>query len=104
MVDLDTSLKSVPPLPLPEKIEKSVDIMPGFLKSLVQAHPTQRARRLASEFHQLESLEQSRLSDVMQWHSASQRDSSESAQNPLSISAGVEKGHLNRYRNIFPVS
>ena len=31
-------------------------------------------------------------------------DGSESEEHPLSIAAGIEKGHLNRYRNMFPVS
>lgn len=103
VVDLETSIKNVQPLSLSPKIEKSAEHLPGFLRSLVDLPPKQRAERLAAEFHELETLEQRRLSELMEWHSAPQRHGVTPADNPLSISAGVEKGHLNRYKHIFPV-
>lgn len=104
IVDLDTSLHNVAPLPLSPSIEQSAHTLPSFLQSLVSLSPLERGRRLAAEFHELESLEQRRLTDVMEWHSLVPRTDKQSEENPLSISAGVEKGHLNRYRHIFPVS
>lgn len=102
VVDLETSLRNVPPLPLSPKIERASESMPPFLKSLIESTPKQRAERLAAEYHELETLEQRRLTQLMEWHSSPQ-SSSTASHNPLSISAGVEKGHLNRYRHIFPV-
>lgn len=104
IVDLNTSLRNVAPLPLSPSTEQSADMMPPYLQSLVSLSPVERGKRLATEFHELESLEQRRLTDVMQWHSSVPRTDKQSEENPLSISAGVEKGHLNRYRHIFPVS
>ncbi|KAJ7451163.1 hypothetical protein FB451DRAFT_1526204, partial [Mycena latifolia] len=69
---------------------------------------------LAMQFYRIELAEQRRLMGVMEHHSRESGDStststanstnanSSSAQFPFSITAGVEKGSKNRYRNIWP--
>ncbi|MBW0479322.1 hypothetical protein O181_019037 [Austropuccinia psidii MF-1] len=105
--------------------------LPPFLRRLLQDPPHARAQRLAHEFHDLEMAEQRRLQDVMQWETSRGTSLSHSssfqllttpsnktfnahtlshqggilegvAQHPFSISAGVELGYKNRYKNIWP--
>jgi hypothetical protein len=98
---------------LPQRLTEPefVRRLPPFLARFVSKSPMERSRQLATEFHRVEDAERRRLEDVMAWHtstSGEQRHRTSSPErgnyHPLSISAGVEKGHLNRYRNIFPVS
>jgi hypothetical protein len=85
-----------------EELKAKVDLLPPFLQSFAKLSPQKRAERLAREFHDLELMEQKRMQKLMDWHANVQTQTA-GASNPLSISAGVEMGHLNRYRHIFPV-
>jgi hypothetical protein len=69
----------------------------------------ERARALAREFYLLEVAERERLEGTMHWHAHIQgKETGETSPvagfRRFGISAGVELGNLNRYRNIFPVS
>jgi len=74
--------------------------LPQCLKSFVNATPRSRGEKLAHEFYLVEAAEQKRLQEVLAW-SAQCRPADE-PDHPFGISAGMEKGHLNRYKNIFP--
>jgi hypothetical protein len=109
---VDAALANLVPfeLPLGLKDAEFVHGIPPFLARFIAKSPMERSRQLAIEFHQIEDAERRRLQDIMAWHTSTsgeqrQCNSAVGAGNyhPLSISAGVEKGHLNRYRNIFPV-
>ncbi|GAA95835.1 hypothetical protein E5Q_02492 [Mixia osmundae IAM 14324] len=111
-LSLERSLAHLNPVELPAAyVTPAVTThLPPFLSNLVQLSPTARARKLATEFFEIEQAEQRRLQAVMDWHAStsglrpvSDESSSEAEEShPLSIAAGVEKGHLNRYKNIFP--
>lgn len=67
-----------------------------------------RAELLARQFYELEVAERERLEGTLNWHAKVQgkEDSSNvDAQKfeKFGISAGVELGSLNRFKNIFPV-
>lgn len=77
--------------------------------------PLDRAQQLARQFYDLEVAERERLEGTMHWHAHVQAaEEAATAATPTAgglasgfrrfgISAGVELGHLNRYKNIFPV-
>ncbi|BGP18469.1 phosphotyrosine-specific ptp2-like protein [Rhodosporidiobolus nylandii] len=106
-------LPSVPPTILPS--------LPPYLRSLVLLSPTSRADRLARQFYELEHAERERLEGTFRWHSAQtaaegSRPSPEDEEAAtkeekrrekekwakFGISAGLELGNLNRFKNIFP--
>jgi len=87
--------------------------------------PMQRADKLARQFYELEVAERERLEGTFRWHArhtaaeaAPQarrgrdgKEMEEGEESPetrqwkkFGISAGVELGGLNRFKNIFPVS
>ena len=120
------------PVELPSQYtsEDIIPHLPPFLQTLVRLSPRSRARKLHTEYFELEQNEQKRLQKVLDWHceqsqgslvvsqadQVSQTESKPSEHtprraeskgdqyHPFSISAGVEKGHLNRYKNMWPVS
>lgn len=93
--------------------------------------PKERAEKLHKEYFDIEQAEQRRLQKVLDWHcqqsvvvdlakveienkkkeeakkkGADDMETDEAEKttyHPFSISAGVEKGHLNRYKNMWPV-
>ncbi|ORX35662.1 hypothetical protein BD324DRAFT_652210 [Kockovaella imperatae] len=113
-------------LDLPDSVTSRASEFPSWIRKLVMLPPTEAADRLASEFYQVELQEQRRLQAVMDWHTRdsgrrltfsikaavealqSVADDVAGATNedahyfPFSISAGVERGSKNRYKNIWP--
>ena len=81
---------------------KFVQQLPPCLKSLAELKPRERGEKLAHEFYLVEAAEQKRLQDML-GRAAVCKPASE-PEHPFGISAAMEKGHLNRYKNIFPVS
>lgn len=79
-----------------------VQQLPACLKSVVESTPRQRGEKLAHEFYLVEAAEQKRLQDML--GRAAVCKPIDEPEHPFGISAGMEKGHLNRYKNIFPVS
>ena len=68
----------------------------------------ERASLLARQFYDLEVAERERLEGTMNWHANVQGKEFEAEENhegfkKFGISAGVELGNANRYKNIFPV-
>lgn len=127
---LETMLSHVKPLQLPEQLcqPSVVKYMPDFLRDIVNLSPTSRAVRIHKEFFEIEQNEQKRLQNILDWHCSQcttvpQQDCNPARPkqdepcdggedteapseqyHPFSIAAGVEKGHLNRYKNMWPVS
>ena len=126
---LESVLEHVIPMHIPEDFTSpSVLVhMPVFLQDLIKLSPRQRAEKIHKEFFDIEQNEQKRLQKVLDWHCSQSvgpvvvesgskgrtgnKHGQEKAQeedqddyHPFSISAGVEKGHLNRYKNMWPVS
>ncbi|SGY61237.1 BQ5605_C007g04538 [Microbotryum silenes-dioicae] len=81
--------------------------LPPFLSALTSLPPFERARVLAYQFYELESAERKRLQGALNWHANVQGKDGEHAHESamyqkFGISAGVELGGLNRFKNIFP--
>ncbi|SCZ89301.1 BZ3500_MvSof-1268-A1-R1_Chr1-1g01091 [Microbotryum saponariae] len=81
--------------------------LPPFLSALTALPPFERARVLAYQFYELESAERKRLQGALNWHANVQGKDGEHAHESamyqkFGISAGVELGGLNRFKNIFP--
>ncbi|KAI9254831.1 protein-tyrosine phosphatase-like protein [Sporodiniella umbellata] len=70
--------------------------VPAWLLQTVQE---QGAKLLAENYEKLERTEQRRLQNIMHFHS---KHTSNPAEFPFSIVAGIEMGALNRYTNIWP--
>lgn len=107
-------LAHVQPFTIPDADSLSAETraqLPQFLRELLVLDPQSRAERLTREFFAVEEVERQRLHDILSWHArdatviSNDEPSSPSSQayHPLSIAAGVEKGHLNRYKNMYPV-
>lgn len=111
------------PLVLPEEVKRRAGELPAFLRNLVDESPEQVASRLAHEFESVERDEQRRLQGIMDWHARGSRQwckddqlkmeedfchdrkshgSRDIEYFPFSITAGVERGSKNRYKNIWP--
>ena len=118
------------PLNLPETVTARGEELPSWLRGLVTAPGKSSMDRLADEFYKIELHEQKRLQAVMDWHtkeSGSQMPSlliksgekddirrvvaeasplspkaGDKDYFPFSITAGVERGTKNRYKNIWP--
>lgn len=110
------------PLALPDDIQRRAAELPPFLRELVEEPPELASTRLAHEFESIEREEQQRLQGIMDWHTRGSRqwcdedqrkldDGFEYAREqgaageeyfPFSITAGVERGSKNRYKNIWP--
>ncbi|GAA5882321.1 hypothetical protein JCM3774_005508 [Rhodotorula dairenensis] len=129
-LSLERSLANLTPVNLPPVPSNYLAALPPYLRSLVALSPMSRADRLARQFYELEAAERERLEGTFRWHSRypggrseairewQQQQQSEAeegtAENEaqvraeaekwerFGISAGVELGNLNRFRNIFP--
>lgn len=130
--DLDTMLAHIKPMQVPEEFlgPQLVRHFPAFLQEICRLSPQSRSVKVNTEYFDIEQREQKRLQGILDWHcqqstTAPMRSAEEldkkpkTAQDtdqkkkqsqvdedyhPFSISAGVEKGHLNRYKNMWPVS
>ena len=112
-LSLSTALANLSPVDLPTLPESLLRVLPRSLARLVRATPRARAERLAREFYEIEAAERDRLTGVLNWHAHYQGNdkacaTAEGAQKcamfeRFAISAGVELGNLNRFKNIFPV-
>lgn len=84
-------------------------LLPKFLSSFLDLDPLDRASLLARQFYDLEVAERERLEGTMNWHANVQGKEVEGEMEreegwkKFGISAGVELGNANRYKNIFPV-
>lgn len=110
------------PLALSPSIVKRADELPTFLRELVQMPEKDSMDLLADQFYRIELGEQQRLQTVMQTLSRTngcEPDATTTARSadeveqfmapdcgkkyyPFSITAGVERGTKNRYKNIWP--
>ncbi|KAL1411615.1 hypothetical protein Q8F55_002579 [Vanrija albida] len=106
------------PLALPEEVHRRVGELPKFLQDLVKLSDSESSELLAQQFYEIERSEQQRLQSVMdilsqdcttvqQPDSTADTDTVICNENtqpyfPFSISAGVERGTKNRYKNIWP--
>lgn len=110
------------PLALSSDISERAHELPDFLRDLVQMPEKDSMDLLADQFYRIELGEQKRLQTVMRTLSANDGrnlDATTTARNadeveqlmardraqeyfPFSITAGVERGTKNRYKNIWP--
>ncbi|ORY26158.1 hypothetical protein BCR39DRAFT_542036 [Naematelia encephala] len=112
------------PLALSTVVTRRAHELPPWLAELVTMSEKEQMDRLADEFYHIELGEQKRLQAVMDWHSQgsgvaipstvlSHLKGGEESDNggevhsfhgdfPFSITAGVERGTKNRYKNIWP--
>jgi hypothetical protein len=88
------------PLELPAEVRARADELPfRWLRELARtAGADEGAEALAMQFYRIELAEQRRLTGIMQHHSREDA----AGPFPYAITAGVEKGAKNRYRNIWP--
>ncbi|GAA5985894.1 hypothetical protein JCM10908_006323 [Rhodotorula pacifica] len=129
-LSLERSLANLTPVNLPPVPSNYLSSLPPYLRSLVVLSPMSRADRLARQFYELEAAERERLEGTFRWHSrypggrneaikewqqqqqeegnggdgkAKEQVQAEAEKwERFGISAGVELGNLNRFRNIFP--
>lgn len=118
------------PLNLPDIVISRGEELPSWLRGLVTGPEITAMDRLAEEFYKIELREQKRLQAVMDWHTkesgshmpsisikSSEKEEirrvvaeaspvspkvGEHDYFPFSITAGVERGTKNRYKNIWP--
>lgn len=95
------------PIDLPDVPTQLLPLLPPFLRSLLSLAPLERAQILARQYYELELAERERLEGTLAWHANEQGKADgigeESTYKKFGISAGVELGGLNRFKNIFPV-
>ena len=107
-LSLERSLANLSPVELPTPDTRILAHLPHFLSALILLPPLERAHRLAKQFYDLEVAERERLEGALRWHATVQGTDSEHTDyhehQKFGISAGVELGSLNRFKNIFPVS
>lgn len=122
-LSLDRSLANLNPVELPSIPSHLLPTLPQFLQDLLALSPMQRADKLARQFYELEVAERERLEGTFRWHAKHTavenapratggrdgRGLDEGEESPetrqwkkFGISAGVELGGLNRFKNIFP--
>ncbi|KAM0790722.1 hypothetical protein ACM66B_004577 [Microbotryomycetes sp. NB124-2] len=106
-LSLERSMENLSPIEFASVPDKVYSQLPKFLSKLLKLEPMQRARVLARQFYELEAAERERLEGTLNWHTHVQGRESDSnkAQQKFEkygISAGVELGSLNRFKNIFP--
>ncbi|GAA6043307.1 hypothetical protein JCM8097_001177 [Rhodosporidiobolus ruineniae] len=125
-LSLERSLSNLTPVDLPCVPAALLPFLPHFLQSLLRLSPGSRAKRLARQFYELEAAEKERLEGTFRWHAqqtakenaravarAGQKLEKETEEavkereeaqkwERFGISAGVELGNLNRFKNIFP--
>ncbi|KAF8330396.1 protein-tyrosine phosphatase-like protein [Cantharellus anzutake] len=105
------------PLELPEWVLERRDELPfEWLREIVRKARGEALEDLAMQFYRVELGEQKRLHGVMDHHSRESATENRAAKFPMkpiglalnksffpySITAGIEKGAKNRYRNIWP--
>lgn len=113
------------PLDLPQSTIARAHELPSWLRELAMCSEKEAAERLAAQFEAVERGELRRLQGVMSYHArfggssstatasasgsasndgATDGDSSDGGEDyfPYSITAGLEKGQKNRFRNIWP--
>ncbi|GAA5865235.1 hypothetical protein JCM8547_008325 [Rhodosporidiobolus lusitaniae] len=115
-LSLERSLAHLSPVELPPVPPALLPHLPSFIQSLIRLSPIARADRLARQFYELEYGERERLEGMFRWHSkqsaaanrpdkgkdAAKVDDEGTKWEKFGISAGVELGALNRFKNIFP--
>ncbi|GAA5926215.1 uncharacterized protein JCM15063_000218 [Sporobolomyces koalae] len=117
-LSLDRSLANLAPVQLPDVPDHLFASLPPFLQELLQLSPSSRADKLARQYYELEVAERERLEGTFRWHARHTsiddtarpadglKAGSESPETRMwkkfGISAGVELGALNRFKNIFP--
>ncbi|KAM0753889.1 hypothetical protein T439DRAFT_322774 [Meredithblackwellia eburnea MCA 4105] len=105
-LSLERSLANLSPVDLPSAPPELFAHLPPFLCALLRLPPMERAYRLARQFYELEAAERERLEGTLSWHANVQGTHLEHSQDhqfkKFGISAGVELGSLNRFKNIFP--
>lgn len=111
---------------LPEEISRRADELPAFLRNLVKMPQKDSMDLLAQQFYKVELGEQKRLQSVMDFlarddngqptrsaladepknavevEQLMEEDATGAGYFPFSITAGVERGTKNRYKNIWP--
>lgn len=107
-LSLTRSLSNLSPIDFPPTSPNTLSLLPRFLSSLLTLFPIERAHLLARQFYELELAERERLERTMNWHATVQGTEGEKVEEKegyrkFGISAGVELGNLNRFKNIFPV-
>ncbi|WFD00241.1 protein-tyrosine-phosphatase [Malassezia yamatoensis] len=123
-LELACGITDIVPLEVGQLTSEQLNALPLFLRKLLAMPSENRAKHLAELFFQIEKSEQDRLRNVMQTHSneftkSSSRSSAQVSARaanphtpterairkeepfPLSISAAVERGMENRYRNLW---
>jgi hypothetical protein len=109
-MELSQGVDSKIPLILPPEVLVRRDELPfKWLQDIVdQVRTDPEGEALAMQFYRIELGEQRRLQSVMNHHSQesasnlSLADGSTATEFPYSITAGIEMGAKNRYRNIWP--
>ncbi|CDR49491.1 hypothetical protein NBRC10512_000715 [Rhodotorula toruloides] len=121
-LSLERSLANLVPIDLPPVSPSLIPSLPSFLRTYLSLSPMSRADRLARQFYELEFAERERLEGTFKWHSrqsvvgareaveeregagreAQSEEDEEKRWEKFGISAGVELGNLNRFKNIFP--
>ncbi|GAA6058238.1 Tyrosine-protein phosphatase 3 [Rhodotorula toruloides] len=118
-LSLERSLANLAPIDLPPVSPSLIPSLPSFLRTYLSLSPMSRADRLARQFYELEFAERERLEGTFKWHSrqsvvgasraaeeedreAETEEDQEKRWEKFGISAGVELGNLNRFKNIFP--
>lgn len=101
------------PLDLPASTVARASELPTWLRELAQCSEPDAADRLAAQFESVERGELKRLQGVMSYHArfggadaghagSGGAGEGEGEYFPYSITAGLEKGQKNRFRNIWP--
>ncbi|GAA5847010.1 hypothetical protein JCM9279_006990 [Rhodotorula babjevae] len=124
-LSLEGSLAHLTPVELPTVPPAIAGALPPYLQALLRLSPMSRADRLARQFYELEVAERERLEGMFRFHAqqtaleasgeagqgqkggaqgdaAAKSDGDAEHWAKFGISAGVELGHLNRFKNIFP--
>ncbi|EJD55269.1 hypothetical protein AURDEDRAFT_109663 [Auricularia subglabra TFB-10046 SS5] len=90
------------PLRLPPHIRSRVADLPfKWLRDIAMREQDEEAEVLAMQFYKIELGEQRRLQGIMQHHTQNAFDA-RANDFPYSITAAIEKGAKNRYRDIWP--
>ncbi|CAI2169123.1 2558_t:CDS:2 [Funneliformis geosporum] len=94
-VELSSGITETIPVRLPEGVVFDKSQIPSFMREIVYGENAKM--KLAESFQDIERAEQKRLQSLMLLNL-----NQATAENPYSISAGMEKGTKNRYNNIWP--
>ncbi|KZT42753.1 hypothetical protein SISSUDRAFT_1116753 [Sistotremastrum suecicum HHB10207 ss-3] len=106
LTELSQGITEHIPLELPPTVRARSHELPfAWLRRIAQKDADEEMEALAMQFYRIELAEQRRLVGVMDHHSSEGTVSHMENQTvpfPFSITAGIEKGTKNRYRNIWP--